>query len=61
MGLVVGKILDIVSDPLLVRSSSAREHVLFTAVVQSQVTEVLNVSSLIAAAEANLVRPGGKA
>ena len=60
VGLVVGRILDIVSDPLLVRSSSAREHVLFTAVVQSQVTEVLNVSSLIAAAEANLVRPGGK-
>lgn len=61
VGLVVGQILDIVSDPLLVRSSSAREHVLFTAVVQSQVTEVLDVTSLIAAAEANLVRPGAKA
>ncbi len=60
VGLVVGRILDIVTDPLLVRSSSAREHVLFTAVVQRQVTEVLNVASLISAAEAELVRPGAK-
>jgi two-component system chemotaxis sensor kinase CheA len=61
VGLVVGRILDIVTDPLLVRSSSAREHVLFTAVVQRQVTEVLSVTSLVAAAEADLVRAGAKA
>jgi two-component system chemotaxis sensor kinase CheA len=61
VGLVVGRILDIVTDPLIVRSSSAREHVLFTAVVQRQVTEVLNVASLVSAAEAELVRSGGKA
>jgi two-component system chemotaxis sensor kinase CheA len=60
VGLVVGRILDIVTDPLLVRSSSAREHSLFTTVVHSQATEVLNVASLIATAEANLVRPGAK-
>ena len=60
VGLVVGRILDIVTDPLLVRSSSAREHVLFTAVVQRQVTEVLNVASLISSAEAELIRPGAK-
>lgn len=60
VGLVVGRILDIVTDPLLVRSSSAREHVLFTAVVQRQVTEVLNVASLISSAEAELIRPGVK-
>ena len=60
VGLVVGRILDIVTDPLLVRSSSAREHVLFTAVVQRQVTEVLDVASLISSAEAELIRPGAK-
>ena len=60
VGLVVGRILDIVTDPLLVRSSSSREHALFTTVVHSQVTEVLDVASLIAAAEANLVRTGAK-
>jgi len=61
VGLVVGRILDIVTDPLLVRASSAREHVLFTAVVQSQVTEVLNVTSLVSAAEAEFVVSRGKA
>ncbi|MBC7819319.1 MAG: chemotaxis protein CheA [Planctomycetaceae bacterium] len=61
VGLVVGRILDIVTDPLLVRSSSAREHVLFTAVVQRQVTEVLNVSSLISASEAEMLVAGAKA
>ena len=62
VGLVVGRILDIVTDPLLVRASSAREHILFTAVVQRQVTEVLDVHSLIAASEAELlVMLGGKA
>ena len=61
VGLVVGRILDIVTDPLLVRSSSAREHVLYTAVVQRRVTEVLNVSSLISAAEAGLVVKGASA
>ncbi|MBI5757137.1 MAG: chemotaxis protein CheW [Planctomycetales bacterium] len=60
VGLVVGRILDIVTDPLLVRSSSAREHVLFTAVVQRQVTEVLNVASLISASEAEMLAAGAK-
>ena len=60
VGLVVGRILDIVTDPLLVRSSSAREHVLFTAVVQRQVTEVLNVASLISASEAEMLVAGAK-
>ena len=59
-GLVVSRILDIVTDPLLVRSNSAREHVLFTTVLQRQVTEVLNVASLISATEAERVRPGAK-
>lgn len=61
VGLVVGRILDIVTDPLLIRSSSAREHVLFTAVVQRQVTEVLNVSSLIASSETEMLVAGAKA
>lgn len=60
VGLVVGRILDIVTDPLLVRSSSAREHVLFTAVVQRQVTEVLDVASLISASEAEMLVAGAK-
>ena len=60
VGLVVGRILDIVTDPLLVRASSAREHILFTAVVQRQVTEVLNVFSLISASESELLVRGAK-
>lgn len=61
MGLVVGRILDIVTDPLLVRAKSDRDHVLYTAVVQRQVTEVLNVHSLIAASGAELlVTSGGR-
>ena len=62
VGLVVGRIVDIVTDPLLVRASSARDHILYTAVVQQQVTEVLDVHSLIAASDAELlVMQGGRA
>ncbi len=58
IGLIVGQILDIVTDPMSVRARSAREHVQFTAVVQGQVTEVLNVASLIASADAALFVTG---
>jgi two-component system chemotaxis sensor kinase CheA len=47
VGLVVERILDIVADPLQVRGRASRDHVLYTAVVQRQVTELLDVSALI--------------
>ena len=55
VGLVVEQILDIVADPLLVQGRAGREHVLCTAVVQRQVTEVLDVAALLGLAESTPV------
>ncbi|MBC7821534.1 MAG: chemotaxis protein CheW, partial [Planctomycetaceae bacterium] len=49
IGLIVGAILDIVTDPLSVRALANRNGVLFTAVVHDQVTEFVDVAALIAA------------
>jgi two-component system chemotaxis sensor kinase CheA len=46
-GLVVGKILDIVNDPVTVRSSASRRGALFTSVVQERVTEFIDVAALV--------------
>ena len=43
VGLVVGRILDIVEETLVSRSPSNRPGVLFTAVVQGRVTEFLDI------------------
>ena len=51
VGLLVDRILDIVCDPLLVKGRASREHVLFTAVVQRHVTEVLNIAELLGVGE----------
>lgn len=47
VGLIVDKILDIVSDPVAARSQANRPGVLFTAVVQDKVTEIVDVPALL--------------
>ena len=46
-GLVIGKILDIVEENVTGRASSHRPGVLFTAVIEDKVTEVLDVDEII--------------
>lgn len=47
VGLVVGRILDIVETTITSRSRASRSGVLFTAVVQDRVTEFLDVEAII--------------
>jgi two-component system chemotaxis sensor kinase CheA len=51
VGLVVGRVLDIVEETLLSRAEVTRPGVLFTAVVQGRVTEFLDVEGVIRAAD----------
>jgi two-component system, chemotaxis family, sensor kinase CheA len=51
VGLVVGRILDIVEETLVSRSRSNRPGILFTAVVQGRVTEFLDIKGIIRSAE----------
>src|SRR5262249_24718759 len=51
VGLVVGRILDIVEEELTSRSRGNRPGVLFTAVVQETVTEFLDVEGIIRSAD----------
>lgn len=51
VGLVVDRILDIVEENIVTRSSASRPGVLFTAVVQERVTEFLDVEGIIRRAE----------
>lgn len=46
-GLIVGKILDIVSDPVTARTSANRPGALFTSIVQERVTEFIDVAALV--------------
>ena len=47
VGLIVDRILDIVDDHVAARSRANRPGVLFTAIVQEQVTEFIDVAALI--------------
>jgi len=47
VGLVVGRILDIVHEPVSARCRATRPGVLFTAVVQGKVTEFVDVAALV--------------
>jgi two-component system, chemotaxis family, sensor kinase CheA len=64
VGLVVGRILDIVEATVVYRSKAERPGVLFTAVVQDRVTEFLDVEAIVHAADAEIVgmvtTPAGK-
>jgi two-component system chemotaxis sensor kinase CheA len=51
VGLVVGKINDIVQQTLTVKRQTAREGILGSAVIQDKVTDLLDVGSIIRAAE----------
>jgi two-component system chemotaxis sensor kinase CheA len=57
VGLVVGRILDVVEESLATRTAATRPGVAFTAVVQDRVTEVLDVDAVVRLADA----PAGRA
>jgi two-component system chemotaxis sensor kinase CheA len=63
VGLVVGRILDVVEETIAARSPGGRPGVLFAAVVQDRVTEFLDVEAVIRAADlapaAAVVAAGG--
>jgi two-component system chemotaxis sensor kinase CheA len=54
VGLVVDRIVDIAEEALVVRSSARRPGVLFTAVIQSRVTEFLDVDEVLRSADAEM-------
>ncbi len=59
VGLVVGRILDVVDEAITARSPAGRPLVLFTAIVQGRVTEFLDVEGLVRAADPEF-SPGGQ-
>jgi two-component system chemotaxis sensor kinase CheA len=60
VGLVVGKILDVVEDAFTARTGSNRPNVLFTAVIQERVTEFLDVDGMVRAAAPDLFTGRGE-
>lgn len=52
VGLVVGRILDVVEEPVTARTGATRPGVRFTAVVRDRVTEFLDVGAVVRAAGA---------
>jgi two-component system chemotaxis sensor kinase CheA len=50
VGLVVGRILDVVEETITVRSGAGRPGVMFAAVVQDRVTEFLDIGAVVAKA-----------
>jgi two-component system chemotaxis sensor kinase CheA len=57
VGLVVGRILDIVEGTLASRSRANRPGVLFTAVIQERVTELLDIEGIIHSADPDFFAP----
>jgi two-component system, chemotaxis family, sensor kinase CheA len=55
-GLVVERILDIVEDPADVRSPATRASVLYSVVIGSRVTELLDIPAILRSAELNVTR-----
>ena len=47
VGLIVGKILDIVNDPVTHEARANRPGALFTSIVQEKVTEFIDVAALV--------------
>jgi two-component system chemotaxis sensor kinase CheA len=47
VGLVVGRILDIVQETITARSAATRPGVLFTAIIHNRVTEFLDVEAML--------------
>src|SRR5689334_7330804 len=57
VGLIVGRILDIVEEAVTVRSRTNRPGVLFSAVIQGRVTEFLDVPGLLLVADPDFFEP----
>src|SRR5207249_6908780 len=55
VGLVVGKILDIVEETITSRTEGGRPGVLFSAVVQGRVTEFLDIEGIIRSVDPGLL------
>lgn len=47
IGIVMERIIDVVEQPITIKSSASRPGILFCAVIQGQVTEILDVKSII--------------
>jgi two-component system chemotaxis sensor kinase CheA len=60
VGLVVGRIIDIVEANIATRSRASRTGVMFTAVVQDRVTEFLDIEGIIRSSAAEAVRAGAR-
>ncbi|OUL36477.1 chemotaxis protein CheA [Nostoc sp. T09] len=56
IGLVVERILDIVDEPLTIKGIPSRPGVLFCAVIQGQITEILDVEAVIRIANPYLLQ-----
>ena len=61
IGLVVDRILDIVEESFVIQPETARRGVLGSAVIQKQVTDILDVSGLVAAALPSRASAGAEA
>jgi len=60
VGLVVGRILDVVEDTFTARTASSRPNILFTAVIQERVTDFLDVDGMVRAAVPDLFTGRGE-
>ena len=56
VGLVVDRILDIVEEPLSIKGIPSRPGVLFCAVIQGQITEILDIETVIRIANPHLLQ-----
>lgn len=53
IGIVMDRIIDVLEEPITIKSTASRPGVLFCAVVQGQVTEILDVENII-----RIAKPG---
>ena len=56
VGLVVDRILDIVEEPVTIKGIPSRPGVLFCAVIQGQITEILDIETVIRIANPHLLQ-----
>jgi len=56
VGLVVDRILDIVEEPLTIKGIPSRPGVLFCAVIQGQITEIIDIETVIRIANPHLLQ-----
>ncbi len=60
VGLIVERILDIVESPLTIKGTATRPGVLFLALIEGQVTEILDVENIIQIANPYLIKKLGE-